>query len=242
MLFRKAIFIIHGFAGGVWDHQNLANELQMYLDFDVYMITLPGHDKSIMTNVKRDDWIRAVENQVEKLIARGYNKIYVVGHSMGGVLASHVASKYKEVKRLVLVAPAFRYLIFKDDKLQVLGSIKEMPKILKQYNQKDVISRIIKMPLPVTMEFINLVKEHTNDVKSINCPTLIIHGNDDQIVPKSSVDYVHRNLKSDVNILVNMDDVTHDVFNGSRGDEAIDLTIRFLRMKFYKKIKEEINK
>ena len=39
MLFRKAIFIIHGFAGGVWDHQNLANELQMYLDFDVYMIT-----------------------------------------------------------------------------------------------------------------------------------------------------------------------------------------------------------
>lgn len=85
MLFRKAIFIIHGFAGGVWDHQNLANELQMYLDFDVYMITLPGHDKSIMTNVKRDDWVKAVENQVEKLIARGYNKIYVIGHSMGSV-------------------------------------------------------------------------------------------------------------------------------------------------------------
>lgn len=242
MLFRKAIFIIHGFAGGVWDEQNLANELQMYLDFDVYTITLPGHDKSIMLKVKRNDWVKAVEEQTEKLIKKGYRTIYVVGHSMGGVLATHVAAKYSEVKRLVLVAPAFRYLIFKDDKLQVLGSLKQVPKILKEYNQQDVISRIIKMPLSVTMEFVNLVKEHTDDVKKITIPTLIIHGDDDQIVPKESVDYVHNNILSNVNILINMDDVTHDVFNGKRGMDATEYTIKFLRSRFYKKIKEEINK
>lgn len=242
MRFRKAIFIIHGFAGGVWDHQNLANELQTYLDFDVYSITLPGHDKAIMLNTKRQDWIEAVEKQTEKLIKRGYKKIYVVGHSMGGVLATYVASKYKEVKKLVLVAPAFKYLVFKDDKLQIFGSLKEVPKILKDYNQKDVISRIIKMPLSVTMEFINLVKEHTNDVKNIYCDTLIIHGNDDQIVPKSSANYVHKNIKAKVNVLINMDDVTHDVFNGERGDEAIAYIINFLRTKCYRKKLEEVNK
>lgn len=242
MIFRKAIFIIHGFVGGVWDEQKLANDLQMYLDFDVYMITLPGHDKSIMLNVKRDEWVDAVDEQMKKLIERGYKTIYVIGHSMGGVLASYVASKYKEVKKLVLVAPAFKYLIFKDNKLQVFQSIKNVPNILKDYNQKDIISRIIKIPISVTLEFINLVKEHTDDVKDITCPILIIHGNDDQIVPKESVDYVHNNVLSNVNILMNMDDVNHDVFNGRRGDDAIKIIIEFLRHKFFKKTKKEFNK
>ena len=34
MLFRKAILLIHGFAGGNWDYGSLGNELQLYIDFD----------------------------------------------------------------------------------------------------------------------------------------------------------------------------------------------------------------
>ena len=68
MFFRKAIVLIHGFAGGPWDHQNLSNELQLFIDFDVYNIILPGHDKSIITNVKRNDWISSVECLCDKLI------------------------------------------------------------------------------------------------------------------------------------------------------------------------------
>ena len=39
------------------------------------------------------------EMQIEKIIKHGYKEIYVIGHSMGGVIAAYLASKYKEVKK-----------------------------------------------------------------------------------------------------------------------------------------------
>lgn len=242
MFFRKAILLIHGFAGGPWDHQNLANDLQLYIDFDVYSVILPGHDKGIITNVTKEDWIKAVEIQTEKLINRGYKTIYVIGHSMGGVIATYIASKYTQVKKLILVAPAFKYLKFKDEKLDIIDSIISVPKVFKDYDNKEIISRILKVPLSTTLEFIKLVKEHTSDVKSITIPTLIIHGDNDQIVPRESVTYVHNNIQSKINILITMPSVTHDVFNGQRGNEVIEIIISFLRKKYYKNQKIEIEK
>ena len=71
MIFRKAILFIHGFAGGNYDYSSLANDLQLYHDFDVYTFTLPGHDKTIIKDVTREDWINAAEKQTEILIKRG---------------------------------------------------------------------------------------------------------------------------------------------------------------------------
>lgn len=239
MLFRKAIILIHGFAGGPWDHQKLAYDLELCPLFDVYDMTLPGHNKSIITNVKRNDWINCMEQLCENLIDSGYKTIYVVGHSMGGVIATHIAAKYRQVKKLVLVAPAFKYLKFKEEKLDIIGSLKSVPSVFKGYEDKEVIGRIFKSPITTTLEFINLVKEHTADVKKVDVPTLIIHGDNDEIVPLESVMYVHNNLKSDVNILVNAKGVTHDVFNGSRGDEMVIVVKNFLRKRYYSKGKFE---
>ena len=78
MLFRKAILLIHGFAGGIYDYGTLGNDLQLYLDFDVYTFTLPGHDKMVISKVTKEDWIKEAENQVETLIKRGYKKISIL--------------------------------------------------------------------------------------------------------------------------------------------------------------------
>ena len=52
-LFRKAILLIHGFAGGNYDYGSLGNDLELYSNFDVYTFTLPGHDKMIIDKVTR---------------------------------------------------------------------------------------------------------------------------------------------------------------------------------------------
>ena len=54
-------------------------------------------------------WIDKAKQEIEYLINKGYKKIYVLGHSMGGVIATYIATQYKEVKKLVLAAPAFEY-------------------------------------------------------------------------------------------------------------------------------------
>lgn len=225
---RKAILLIHGFAGGSYDYGDLGNDLQLYRNFDVYTFTLPGHDKAKINNVTKEDWIKAAEIQIEKIIKNGYKRIYVIGHSMGGIIASHLASKYPEVKKLVLAAPAFKYLSFKEDKLDIIGSIKKMPKIFQDYDSEEVISRILKLPIPTVKEFMDLVELHTNDVKKITVPTLILYGVNDEIVPIDSVNYVYENIKSSSVTLIELENLTHDLFINNRYNEVKKLIVNFL--------------
>lgn len=229
MIFRKAILLIHGFAGGNYDYDNLGNDLQLHFDFDVYTFTLPGHDKRTIKNVTREDWIESAEKQIETLIKRGYKKIYVIGHSMGGVIACHIAKKYPQVKKLVLASPAFRYFTFKNDKLDLIASIKQTPDIFKDYDSDNIISRVLKLPITTTLEFIKLVEEHSNDVNDVLCPTLILWGNNDKIVPKDGAMHVYKNIKADSVTLYEIENVTHDTFKNEKYDEILKIITKFLK-------------
>ncbi len=238
--FRKAILLIHGFAGGNYDYGQLGNDLQFIKNFDVFTFTLPGHEKTIINNVSKNEWIKSAEAQLIKIINKGYKEIYLIGHSMGGVIASYLASKYKNIKKLVLAAPAFEYLAFKDDKLDVIESLKVIPKLFKNYDSEEILSRIFKVPIKTIKEFISLVEEHKNDVKNITCPTLIIRGSNDEIVPLSSVDFVFKNIKSTSVTSVEIDSLTHDIFVSDRYDDVKKLIVYFLKKKAERK-KQKLN-
>lgn len=240
ILFRKAILLIHGFAGGNYDYNSLANDLQLNMDYDVYTFTLPGHDKTIINHVKENDWIKSSEKQIEILIERGYKNIYVIGHSMGGVIASHLASKYPEVKKLILASPAFRYFTFKNDKLDIIKSVKQTPSLFKDYNVEDVLSRILKIPFNTTLEFMKLVKDYSKDIKKVSCPTLILWGNKDKIVPLDSALYVYNNINTDKVNLYEIENITHDTFRNDRYNEIYDIIYKFLRSKKIKKERKNI--
>ena len=160
---------------------------------------------------------------------------------MGGVMASYLASKYKQVKKLVLAAPAFHYLAFKGDKVDVLESIKKLPNLFKNYNTEEVLARLFKVPAPTIREFMKLVEEHTGDVKNITCPTLILHGDKDDIVPYDSVLYVYDNIKSKSVTLIELRTLTHDLFMNDRYEEVKDLIIKFFKtIPSNKKIQKKI--
>ena len=146
------------------------------------------------------------------LIRNGYNKIYLIGHSMGGVIATYLAYKYKEVKKLVLAAPAFQYLkVIKDD-LNIGKSLKIAPKIIKEYGSDEVIARMLKFNVSVIKEFMTLVKEYYDYPKYIICPTLIIQGKKDSLVPMESSEYVYKSIKSKKKKFIVLESVTHDIF------------------------------
>lgn len=228
-IFKKAILLIHGFAGGSYDYNSLNNDLELYNNFDVFTFTLPGHEKMIIDKVTRKDWIKKAEDELEKIINAGYGEVYIIGHSMGGVIASYLASKYKQVKKLVLAAPAFHYLSFKGNKVDVIESIKRLPNLFKNYDPEEVLSRLFKIPVPTIKEFMKLVEEHTGDVKKITCPTLILHGDNDDIVPIDSVLYVYNNIQSKSVTLIELHTLTHDLFMNDRYEEVKDLIIKFFR-------------
>ena len=227
MRLRKAVLIIHGFAGGTYDEEELANYLKLNTRYDVYQFTLPGHSGKIR-HVKYQEWINSSENMLNTLIDHGYNKIYLIGHSMGGVIATYLAGKYKEVKKMVLAAPAFQYLQVENEKLNVKDSIKATPKIFKTYGTNILIERFLKAGVSSAKEFVSLVKQYYNTPKTVTCPTLILQGKNDNIVPLSSSEYVYNNLSSRVKKIEYLENVTHDVFRKNKKKEIFELVKTFL--------------
>lgn len=229
MIFRKAILIIHGFAGGTYDQEYLATHLELIRNFDVYTFTLAGHDGLFKSNMTEADWIKSAEKMIEFLIKNNYKTIYVIGHSMGGVIAARLASIYKEVKKLVLIAAAFRYLEFTDGNFDILKSIKKTPQIAKDYTKDEIITRLLKMPPNSIKEFSNLVKNNENTLKKIEIPTLIIQGNHDVLVPLETADLIYNAIPSKNKKVSIYDGVTHDVFRGKQTKEITQEIIEFLK-------------
>lgn len=228
-MLRKAILIIHGFAGGTYDQEYLANFLELERKFDVYTFTLPGHDE-IDYNITKEDWIKATENHIEMLINNNYKNIYVIGHSMGGILATHVANKYKEVKKLVLLAPAFKYLALNENgEFSLIEGLKKTPDIIKTYSKEAVISRALKVPIKAVNEFINLVKENEKAPENIKIPTLIIQGLNDRVVPIESSKYVYNLIEEKNKKILFFDNTNHDLFNSDKRKEISNEIKKFLK-------------
>lgn len=227
MLFRrKAVLIIHGFAGGLKDNEYLATELEFTGKYDVFTFTLPGHHKDTLKTKDYHDWIDKSKRMVER-IQEKYHTIYLVGHSMGGVIASYLATQYP-IKKLVLVAPAFEYLA----KDRILEDIKNLPK-KKQEKEVDTLYshlayNLLHVSLSSALAFTRLVKDYHDCPKQIECPTLILHGVQDEVVPISASYYVYNALASKRKKLIPLDDTRHNVFRTEKREEAAIEVKKFL--------------
>lgn len=228
-LFRKAVLIIHGFAGGVYDEEYLNHQLELVSKFDVYTFTLPGHDGIYPRSLTYKDWIKKSEEEIEFLINNGYKKIYIIGHSMGGVLATYLASKYKEVKKLVLLAPAFRYIANEDGEFKAFKALKTVPKLVEQYGIKMLTSRMTKLPLSATSEFMKLVKENELVMEKVYIPTLIFQGNSDNVVPKTTPEYILSHLPAKRKKVIYLENTTHDILRESKKEYVSKKIIKFLK-------------
>ena len=230
--YRKAVLIIHGFAGGTYDEEPLFFYLQPKLEFDVYNFTLSGHSTNLSTGVTYLDWIKDVDERINRLKEMGYNTIYVVGHSMGGVLATHAAIKHIEVKKVVLVAPAFKYLTMENEN-NFKKALKSGPDIIKTYHAKELIGRALKVSTQQIKEFIKLVELSQANPGMLNSKVLIIQGLDDGIVPPESSVNIYNEMHCP-KWLIEVAGVNHDVFRGIKVDEINEEICTFLKKRNYR--------
>lgn len=227
MKLRKAILIIHGFAGGTYDEEILANYLEFDRRLDVFSFTLPGHDVKSREVSTCDAWIKSSEEHITELINKGYNSIYLIGHSMGGVIATYLAYKHKEVKRLVLAAPAFTHLASKEEGGLVHATLKSA-KLIKSYSMEEFFTRIRKLPISSIPEFLKLINRYAKYIYKINIPILMIQGNSDEIVPPLKTEKLYSELKINKKIFVKVKGGSHDLFREEKTMELCSIIHSFL--------------
>jgi carboxylesterase len=103
----RACLLLHGFSSSPADFGSLGRVLHAQ-GVHVFAPLLPGHGRSPedLRGTKRDAWTRAAEEAFDHLAAR-HDSVAVVGFSMGGALALHLA-RARSPRRVVVWGVFFR--------------------------------------------------------------------------------------------------------------------------------------
>lgn len=102
---KRAVLGLHGYGGYPGELALPATQLHES-GFSVFVPRLPGHGTSQkdFDTTTAHDWLLCADEACRQLVST-YEEVFIVGHSMGGLLACILASRYP-VSATVLLAPA----------------------------------------------------------------------------------------------------------------------------------------
>jgi len=189
---KHAVLLLHGFTGSPEQFNHLATQFQVE-KIPFYAPNILGfglNTTQLLQTVRYEDWLREALEHYDALHLLA-EEISVIGHSMGGLLATFIA-QHRPVKNLILSSPAY-YAIDGDMKYKkilftpVLGKIYSwvvpfLPKSLHDdrqttYDTLDTsiainVFQYLAVPVECIIEFFKL-QEHV-DIKQAHFGSLII--------------------------------------------------------------------
>ena len=188
---------LHGFTGAPTEVEPLACYLRERTDWAISVPVLPGHGEGAdLGSVAYTDWVECAEQAVQDMVAC-CDEVYVVGFSMGGILACRTASAYP-VKKLVLLSAAAKYINGKQLVRDIGGLVKDSFKGSVKDNELYMRykNKIVQTPLRAAREFRALVAASRGSFRKISIPVFIAQGELDAIVPPSSAKYLYDAIPS----------------------------------------------
>ncbi|QYH40139.1 alpha/beta fold hydrolase [Algoriphagus sp. NBT04N3] len=197
----KPLVILHGLFGSADNWFSIAKELEK--DFTLYLVDQRNHGDS--PHSEEWNYEVMVEDLKELIDEEGLDKIYLMGHSMGGKTAMNFAVEYPErVDRLIVadIAPRY-YEVHHQTILEGLNSIK-LDQIKSRKEADDQLAKYIdevgirqfllkslgrnsegfvwKINLPVITENIEEVGEELDSDGKYEGPTLFLGGSNSNYI------------------------------------------------------------
>lgn len=221
--------VIHGFTGGPYEVNPLVNFLKENTDWHIEVPTLPGHGRELdLKDTTYKEWIVAAEEVLQRMTEK-FKRIYLIGFSMGGMIAAYLAAKYT-IEKLVLLAPARKYLSFKqiahDIGEVVEDSVKgtlDENKLYTHYKNK-----LGTVPMKANIEFMKLVRFTKPYLHEVKAPVLIAQGRQDGMVPFKTLYDLDKELSSEEKELVLFESSKHLICLGEDKDTLNQMVYDFL--------------
>lgn len=205
------LVLVHGFLGSneLWKYQ--IKEFKK--EFRVIAIEIPGYGKNI--KIKPLSSVKSCAKYVLQVIhLLKIKNFYLIGHSMGGMIAQEIASKKNGLKKVVLHATGpigempGRFETIKESrkKLKKNGVIKQASFISKTWfvkgdkNQNyNICKKAYKNVSYKTADLSMKAMQDWNglkNLKKIKIPTLITWGNKDKSYNRQQVEILRKNIKN----------------------------------------------
>lgn len=225
--------IIHGFTGGPHEIEPLHQYLQENTNWRIEVPVLSGHGEELqLEEVSHEMWLEEAGNVVEKL-QKECDEIYVVGFSMGGMIASYLAAHY-DVDKLVLLATARKYLSFKYLSYYIADVVSDGFK--GQLDENEIFthykSKIGAVPFKANVEFMKLVNETKQYLEDVSSPVFIAQGQKDGIVPYTAAYSLEKEIGSDHKEVVIFEQSNHMICLGEDKSILNQMVLQFLQAEY----------
>ncbi|MGD7046514.1 alpha/beta hydrolase [Jeotgalibacillus proteolyticus] len=189
---QKGCLLIHGFTGGAYEVNPLARYLREHTDWIISVPVLPGHGRKLnLRETTAVEWITFAEEELKRLWLY-CDEVYVIGFSMGGLIASYLAIHYP-VSKLVLLSAAAMYVNTKQIAKDMNIMLKDL--MSKKLNENEWFGhykyKLIHTPVRAMREFRKIAKATVPLLSQVTIPTFIAQGEMDGIVPPRAARFVY---------------------------------------------------
>ena len=223
---KNGVYIIHGFTNSTYETRDLAHYLGEQ-GFYTVANNLPGHGTTAedCNRCKYTDWIDFVEQGVAEMSSQCDN-VYVVGISMGSVLALHLSSLFP-LNAAVFGATVLKFRDYFGTRVMtpILHKIitTREKKLSYPKNIRDTYKYYGYTVWP--MSAVNEMRKLTNKVKKelplINVPALIIHSEKDTLQLPSNTPLVYNSISSEIKEKLIVQKANHNLFVFSPDQDMI---------------------
>jgi alpha-beta hydrolase superfamily lysophospholipase len=212
---KAAVILVHGFGDHSGGLKNLSTSL-VKKNYIVYALDLRGHGKSSGKRGFIRDWseFRGDLHEFRKLVTLKLPNfpIYLIGHSMGGVMALDYAIDFGEgISGLVAIAPGISYKMKPLERLGItlMGKLKpdlgftksgnfqlhsKDPTLLAKHNPQGLRHNTATPGLGRGL--IKAVTRVVNRAQSIELPLLLQYGLEDKITPPTKLKHFFHTVAS----------------------------------------------
>src|SRR5699024_4394200 len=190
--------ILHGYTGGQYEIEPLRAYLSERTDWKIEVPILMGHGEELrLEEASHEIWLEEAGEALEKLRAE-CETVYVIGFSMGGMIAAYLAATQK-IDKLVLLSTARKYLSFKYLSYYIAEMIGDGFKRKLHENEHFVhfISKFAEIPLKANIEVMRLVNRTKDYLKDITTPVFIAQGQKDEMVPFKTAYFLEKEIGSE---------------------------------------------
>lgn len=193
---KTGVLLIHGFTGTPSEMRPIGK----YLSEKGYTVKAPllaGHGTSPedMMRTGMKDWIKSAGDAYFEL-KRQCEDVYVTGHSMGGILALHLASRLPVKGVISMCAP----IMVRDRKAALSRFVTPFIKFTAHRPHPEHIEPYLagykKTPIKCVPELLKLIRMVRKELSEIQAPALILQAEQDQTVRPESANYIFRNIGS----------------------------------------------
>lgn len=222
--------IIHGYTGGPYEVKPLEDYLRTHTDWQISVPVLEGHGKQLhLEEVTYEVWLEETQEALENLQTT-CDTIYLIGFSMGGMIAAYLAAN-NEIDKLVLLSTARKYLSFKYMSYYVAEMIRDgfRGKLHENDMYNHYKTKVGNIPFRANVEFMKLVYQTKPYLKEVASPVFIAQGHKDGMVPFRSAYSLEEEIGSDKKEIVFFEEVNHLICLGPQKKVLNEMILKFLK-------------